>query len=288
MNKEHKYIFYELYAIRGNIKHYFHFFFAVLIPIILEYIKYKKIYQNVTFIIKEDLGPFFRILFELPIDIKLENFFLLNKSKISIEKKYLIPLNTIVMNKKSIKFIKMKYAGIFTKKICNIINNWFNEQINKYNFYVYPKDYNIDILIIERKNNSSYKSLYNNKVNKIFTQSGSERRYIINHKEFVENIKKYYPNKNVINISTEYMSIFEQYYIFNNSKLIIAQHGAALSNIIFMKNNCTVIEIICKNRLKENWFLELSKQTSKKINYIQYLTNEEFVNIDFKDFKHLF
>ena len=65
----HKYILYELYAIRGDIKHYFHFFFAVMIPLILEYIEYKKKYKNITFIIKDDVGPFLRILFELPIDI---------------------------------------------------------------------------------------------------------------------------------------------------------------------------------------------------------------------------
>jgi hypothetical protein len=42
MKSNHKYILYELYAIRGDIKHYFHFFYAVLIPLILEYIEYKK------------------------------------------------------------------------------------------------------------------------------------------------------------------------------------------------------------------------------------------------------
>ena len=281
----HKYILYELYAIRGDIKHYFHFFFAVMIPLILEYIEYKKKYEHVTFIIKNDVGPFFRILFELPIDIKLQNF-LINNDDLNIEKKYLIPMDTQVMNAKSLAWIKMKRASIFTHDLSKKINSWFNEQVTKYNFYVYPQNYIIDILIIERKTNISYKSLYSKKikVNQIFKTSGSDRRYIINHKKFVESIKNYFPKKNVLNISTEYMPIFEQYYVFNNSKLVIGQHGASLANIIFMKNKCSVIEIMCKDRLKENWFLDLSKSCNN-LNYVQYLTDEESVNIDLEDFK---
>jgi len=282
MKLDHKYILYELYAIRGDIKHYFHFFYAVLIPLILEYIEYKKKYENVTFIIKDDVGPFFRILFELPIDIKIQNFLIDNNEK-NIEKKYLIPLDTQVMDKKSIRWIKLKRAGFFTKSMCLKINKWFNEQVNHYDFYIHPPKYSIDILIIERKTNISYKSLYGKETNNIFKKTGSERRYIMNHKEFVKYIKDYYPNKNIINISTEYLPIFEQYYIFNNTKILIGQHGASFANIIFMKKNSIVIEIMCKERLNENWFLELSK-VCNNINYKQYLTDNEIVNINLNDF----
>jgi hypothetical protein len=282
MKLNHKYILYELYAIRGDIKHYFHFFYAVLIPLILEYIEYKKKHENVTFIIKDDLGPFFRILFELPIDIKMYHFYLENNNK-NIEKKYLIPMDTQVMDKKSMRWIKLKRADIFTYEMCLKINKWFHHQVKLYDFYIYPPKYTIDILIIERKTNISYKSLYVKETNNIFKKSGSERRHIINHKEFVEYIKNYFPNKNVINISMEYMPIFEQYYIFNNVKIVIAQHGASLSNIIFMKKNSIVIEIMCKERLNENWFFELSK-VCNHLNYNQYLTDNEDVKINFYNF----
>jgi hypothetical protein len=280
MNKKnnHKYILYQLYAIRGDIKHYFHFFYAVCIPLILEYIEYKKKYDNITFIIKDDVGPFFRILFELPIE---------DINKLDIEKKYLIPMDTQVMDEKSLRWIKQKRADIFTHSMCKKINNWFKEQINTYDFYIHIKNSicNADVVIIERKTNISYKSTYSKlKDNNIFKTSGSERRYIINHKEFVQSIKDYFPTKNVINISTEYMPIFEQYYIFNNAKLIIAQHGAGLANIIFMKNKCSVIEIVCKKRINENWFLDLSKACNN-LNYMQFFSDEENVKIDLNNFK---
>ena len=198
------------------------------------------------------------------------------------------------MTQKNILSIKRKYAGIFTNSLRKIINKWFIEQINTYNFFVHS-NYNIkniDIIIIERKINVSFKTEYsknivkseNKKLYDSKKKSGAQRRYIINHAKFVQCIKDYFPKKNVINISTEYMPIFEQYYIYNNAKLLIAQHGAGLSNIIFMQNKSSVIEIINKERLTENWFLELSKNCNN-LNYNQYLTDEEMVNIDLDKFK---
>lgn len=286
----HKYILFELYAVRGSIKHYFHFFFGVLVPLVLEYIEYKKQYEYVTFIVKDDVGPFFRVLFELPIDIKLKEFIHVDDSL--IEKKYLIPQNTHVMNERSMQWIKKKYAAIFTNVNRIIFNNWLKEQINKYNFFTYSPNNanNYDIVIIERRTNLAYESAYkksvtNNEKYKIMKLSGSERRCILNHEEFVENIKKVYPNKKVINISTEYMPLFQQYYVFSNAKLVIAQHGASLSNIIFMKNKASVIEIINQERLKENWFLDLSKECDE-LNYNQYLTNDESITINLEDFNN--
>jgi hypothetical protein len=143
----HKYVLYELYAVRGDIKHYFHFFFGVLLPLVLEYIEYKKKYEYVTFIVKDDVGPFFRVLFELPIDIKLKEFIHVDESL--IEKKYLIPQNTHVMNQKSLKWIEKKYAASFTNSNRIIFNNWLKEQINKYNFFTYSPNNvdNYDIVI---------------------------------------------------------------------------------------------------------------------------------------------
>lgn len=279
----HKYTLYNLNAVKGSIKHYFHFFFGIMIPLILEYIEYKKHYEYCTFIVKDDIGPFFRILFELPIDIKLKEFVHVDKNL--IEEKWLIPQNTQLMNEKSLRWIEMKRAAAFTNSSRIIINNWMQEQINKYNFFTYSNNNanNYDIVIIERKTNPAYVSTFT--TNKIFKLSGSERRCILNHEEFVENIKKTYPNKKVINISTEYMPLFQQYYVFSNAKLVIAQHGASLANIIFMKNKASVIEIINQERLKENWFLNLSKECDE-LNYNQYLTNEESITINLDDFNN--
>ena len=289
----HKYISYnKIYGAVGSIRHYYHFFFGVLIPLILEYVEYKKKYEYCTFIIKDDAGPFLRILYELPIDIKLDFFF--DSSNINVEKKWLIPLDTQLMTQKNILSIKRKYAGIFTNSLRKIINKWFIEQINTYNFFVHS-NYNIkniDIIIIERKINVSFKTEYsknivkseNKKLYDSKKKSGAQRRYIINHAKFVQCIKDYFPKKNIINISTEYMSIFEQFYLFHNAKLVIAQHGAVLANIIFMKNKKSVVELIHKEQLTKNWFLNLSKECDN-LKYMQYITDEENPDINLEHFK---
>ena len=134
-NNNHKYILFELYAVRGSIKHYFHFFFGILVPLVLEYIEYKKKYEYVTFIIKDDVGPFFRVLFELPIDIKLKEFIHIDESL--IEKKYLISQNTHVMNQKSLKWIKKNIMRDVVKKFGLIVINIMVKRVIILDHYIY-------------------------------------------------------------------------------------------------------------------------------------------------------
>lgn len=43
----------------------------------------------------------------------------------------------------------------------------------------------------------------------------------------------------------EGMPIEEQIKYFNNAKIIIAAHGAALSNMLFCKKSTYIIEVVC-------------------------------------------
>jgi capsular polysaccharide biosynthesis protein len=197
---------------------------------------------------------------------------------------------------KNILLIKKGYASIFTLKMHKIINNWMQSNIKLYNLNIIKK---VDILIIERKENKSYKTLVlkndlendiknklaqNNKLNKLMKHTGKSLRSIINHKELVEFIKKYYPKKSVINVSLDYMPIFDQYQLFNNAKIIFAQHGASLANIIFMKKDSKLIEIIDKNKHNiENWFLQYSEAC--KVKHFQYITEKAHTTINLEHFK---
>ena len=77
--------------------------------------------------------------------------------------------------------------------------------------------------------------------------SGAMLRSVENHGDLVQAMRNEFVTK-FDNLVLERASIYYQYHIFNNAKIIIAQHGAALSNMFFMKptnenNSCTVIEI---------------------------------------------
>jgi hypothetical protein len=72
--------------------------------------------------------------------------------------------------------------------------------------------------------------------------SGRNRRYIKNHVE----LKKFLENKygsNFKNLMLENVDIVDQIRYFYNAQIVIAQHGAALSNVIWMKPGTHVVEI---------------------------------------------
>ena len=275
---EIKYIYYKLSSLNGSIKHYFHFFYGVFIPIILQYIENSKKYPNLTFIIGDDVGPMLRILLELPIDIKLKQF-LPNYNELDIEEKYLQPLDKHPN-------ISKKWDKFITYDIYKKVNKFMKTCIDN-NDLILDKSDKYDVVIIERRINKAISTTEfgENKYTDIMKTSGSERRSIINHDEFVEKIKSMYPNKKVINVSLEFMPIFEQYHLFHNTTMLIAQHGASLGQIIFMKPNTYVIEIVSKLKQKENWFMPISNVCG--INHYQYITDEEHTTIDVDDFKNI-
>lgn len=272
-----KYIYLKYTSLHGSIQHYFHFFYGVLIPLILEQYKY----YDCTFLIDNNLGPMLKILLELPLDIKFTN----EIQHTNYTTIHLIPMDIQpIPSKKDLEYINKKWASYLTFKDVNLIKNYMNSCIIDKKLIMDNYDY--DIVIIERLTNKSYKSLNvkKNEYENIMKTSGSERREILNHEMFVKKIKELYCDKKIINVSLEIMSIFEQYKLFNNAKFIIAQHGAALSNIVFMNENTTVIEIISKEKLKmDDWFKPISKIC--KINHYQYITLEEKINIDLNDFE---
>jgi hypothetical protein len=98
-----------------------------------------------------------------------------------------------------------------------------------------------DIILIERTDVETY---YNKVKGADLLGSGASLRCIGNHAAIVAGLSNKYGSK-FANISLERYSFYYQFYIFNNAKVVIAQHGAALSNIIFMKNNngAKIIEI---------------------------------------------
>lgn len=85
----------------------------------------------------------------------------------------------------------------------------------------------------------------------------------------------------------ENLPLFYQYYLFSNAKIIIAQHGAALSNVIFMKKNSHVIEIISQEKINEgeDTFKNLSKIC--KLNHYSIETKNNNPTLDVKGMNNI-
>jgi hypothetical protein len=71
--------------------------------------------------------------------------------------------------------------------------------------------------------------------------AGSSRCAIKNHTAVAEALSARLPS--FTSLRLEGKSLLEQFEIFHNADIVIAQHGAALSNLLFMRKNKRVIEI---------------------------------------------
>ena len=222
-----------------SVTHYYHFFFGALIPLIEFHLKNKCLGYRIC----TDIGPMKSILCELPLNFVEfcgpENTKTRNDSNL---------LNYIALPAYDV-FNEIQYRSsptIFSNKVRLSIIHYFSETIPSY-IKLLPI---YEIILIERTNNETYyKSIESNIKNQT---SGAQLRSINNHNTLCNELNEIYQSK-FQNISLERMSIYYQYHLFSNAKVIIGQHGAALSNIFFMNNlqtqlinsnNCHLIEIV--------------------------------------------
>lgn len=285
-----KYTYYKLSSLHGSITHYYHFFYGVLIPFILEHINNLKQKRKVKYIIGDNLGNMLKLLLQLPLDINFKKF-IKDFDKINVKTEFLKPMDVHpTIRERDYKIINKGWASILTYDIYIKVNMYMKYCIKKYEMNLFLESKNKKrIVIIERKKQKGFSTINyaKNEYTDIMKTSGSERRSIINHEDLVNLIKKYFENNyEIINISTEYMPLFEQYSLFNNADIVFAQHGAALANIIFMKEKTNVVEIISKVKLNggDDWFKPISETC--KIKHHQYITEEEHTEIKLKDFKN--
>lgn len=106
------------------------------------------------------------------------------------------------------------------------------------------------IIMIEREKSAAF---YRRRAEK--RGSGKRRRNVRNHGQLVSALAG--EHSDFSNITLVGRTLKEQYLLFNSADLVIAQHGAALANIVFMKENAAVIEIGCP-RSEDGLFQKLA------------------------------
>ena len=114
-----------------------------------------------------------------------------------------------------------------------------------------------DILLIERRFSGTKiaKSIEDN-------HSGN-RRIIYNHEALREAMESAYGER-IRNVCLDDMDIFEQYQLFSRARVVVAQHGAGLSNIFFMDTSkksrgATLVEICPDWNNDSYWFENLAE-----------------------------
>jgi len=76
--------------------------------------------------------------------------------------------------------------------------------------------------------------------------SGIQRRSVPNFQDIYNEIKKYCPVK----VELEHIDLFTQINLFHQADIVIAQHGAALSNIVFCKTDAVIMEFVVGSHRK--------------------------------------
>jgi hypothetical protein len=207
----------------GGLFHYAHFLCDCLFPEIINNIyNYKTVIREKN--IDQTLGNFNKIYEEVMLNKSIE----LIKSQFDI-----LYIKTITYHPKEY-YCNKKYFDIFRQ---------FIFKRYKINPFVYIDTYS-PIILIKRYNrinliNDNYLKDLNTNVT-----TGKERREIDKIDSLEEYLKNKYNGK-IKSVYLELMSFEEQIKIFNNAKIIICAHGAAMSNMFFCKEQTTIIEVTC-------------------------------------------
>lgn len=111
-------------------------------------------------------------------------------------------------------------------------------------------------------------NIYNDKV-VFISRSNAPKRKLLNEAEL---INKVLSKHSALIVHLENYKFLEQLKIINNSRIVIATHGAGLSNIIAAPKNCKILEILSTNVKPMNFYKDLS--TSIGLNYSSYLIRQ--------------
>jgi hypothetical protein len=209
----------------GWLFHYAHFMCDLLIPEVINKIyTYDVCYREKN--LYQSLGNFKslweRIMNTKTVELSEDEFKELN-----------IPLINISRFNDDCKNVYGK------KEICE-----FREYIFK-RFNIKPDSSYPEIILIERGVNKNLinkeQEEFSKDLNDNILLTGKERREI----KDIELVKQYLNINNIPYkcIMLEHMDYIEQIKYFNNAKIIIASHGAAMSNLLFCNKNTRVIEV---------------------------------------------
>ena len=217
----------------NSVTHYYHFLFGAMIPLIEYHVRNKGI---AGYKIKTDVGPMKHILCELPLNIVEivgpdATLTRVDATKADVA----LPAYDIFVD----DIYGDQSIPTLSKDTISTVCRFMDDNMPTYIRAYIPT---FDIILIERTNSESYYRNLETEVRNV--PSGSMLRSIRNHTAIAEALAGEFQNR-FCNLKLERSSIFYQYHIFSHAKIVIAQHGAALSNIIFMKPspNAAVIEI---------------------------------------------
>ena len=250
----------------GNRNHYYHFFFGIFIPL-LDFFRTENhivFGKNLEYLI-ETCGPFDTFFKLLPCKVTPISHSVFLKAEEAL------CLNEILLK----GYDGTKYYDKNTFEgarsfFCKIHESSLRS--SELNYSKYWSDTHKKILVVSRGRPLEFYS-------QIGRTSGNLRRSIPNINQLENSLE------NVVLIELEGMSLINQVNLFSNADIIIAQHGAALSNIVWCKRKAIIIEIIPNKKRKKGHFRRLSKIICLK--YFEVIQDGDHSIIDTEEIKKI-
>ena len=207
----------------NSVTHYYHFLFAAFYPLLEFHLSAQNRYNGYR--ILTDVGPMKHTLTELPLNIvELAG-----------------PIHSLTRANESQSQLKIAMPaydsfvdGLYGDELTPMLSLSSIRNVNRFLAVNLPRYLSCvpiaDVILIERAQDKYYQSVEVEQKHKI---SGSTIRCIKNHTQLVEALSSKFGSR-FMTVVLERSSIYYQFQLFSQAKVVIGQHGAALSNIVFM------------------------------------------------------
>ncbi|MGF1657535.1 MAG: glycosyltransferase 61 family protein [Verrucomicrobiales bacterium] len=230
----------------GSVEHYFHFIFDLLLPV---FGIVKRTPSNSTKLCVETPGPFTQIFSEMYPAVQL-----LPPNEVKTSQ----AMDLVGLNPRW-TLLGAQHLEDFKRDTAKRLSVRLSHQRNK-------------IVLIERLPPLDF---YISEAQ--VKGSGTMRRSILNHGELKAMCQSLVrPEYEFHNVQLENMTLREQVSLFDETCVVIGQHGAGLANASWMKNGSVMVELNMQNRLEH--FMNLSRP--RGLTYLRYLTYSDHAMID--------
>lgn len=214
----------------GSVEHFYHFLLGFLFPLAIAKTRLDELGFSGPIYVRS-CGPMDRILAELAfpnVRIVEKTEHLYNSSRTSIDGRPLVQKSVSGMD-----FTNGNYPAEGIIKAKDIIRAHLSLKITALG---YTQSNRKGVLLINRSINSFYSSPSSE-----IKAAGLQRRSISNFSDVEMALRRNFTDVN--SVVLEHSPFMEQIYLFGSSDIIVAQHGAALTNIVWCKPNTLVVEI---------------------------------------------
>lgn len=205
---------------RGSVEHYYHFLFDLVLPLFL---LARCTSPHVPFLV-DDPGP---------LGIHLAPLF---GSAV-----HLVPRGTSGGPRRRARLVGLNPRLVYLSR--RTLARFASAMLDRLD--VPPRPDALDVLLVERAHPDAYYD-----TTAAIPTSGARRRSIANHAEVASTLESLVPAAGGFsNLQLERMSLRDQVCAFARARAVVAQHGAALANMVWMKPGSLVIELTHDTRL---------------------------------------